>query len=106
MFGPRQAVTNPFGITVFGSSISRVPPDIASIKAAVSVLEQKPGDAFAASKKGARAVQEFLRKQNVAEFGTSRVTLTRTLKLVNGVQRSSIAWTHWRRVLCPRVRMK
>lgn len=86
MFGSQQAVTNPFGITVFGSSISRVPPDIASVKAAVSVLEQKPAEAFSASKKSARAVQGFLRKQNVAEFGTSRVTLTRTIKLVNGVQ--------------------
>lgn len=86
MFGPQQAITNPFGITVFGSSISRVPPDIASIRAAVSVLEQKPADAFSASKTSARSVQEFLRKQNVAEFGTSRVALTRTLKFANGVQ--------------------
>lgn len=86
MFGPQQAVTNPFGITVFGSSITRVPPDIASIKAAVSIVEQKPADAFSISKKHARAVQEFLRKQNVAEFGTSRVALTRTIKMVNGVQ--------------------
>jgi uncharacterized protein len=86
MFGAQQAITNPFGITVFGSSISRVPPDIASIRAAVSVLEQKPSDAFSTSKKSARAVQEFLRKKNVAEFGTSRVALTRTMKFVNGVQ--------------------
>jgi uncharacterized protein YggE len=86
MFGPQQAVTNPFGITVFGSSITRVPPDIASIKAAVSIVEQKPADAFFISKKHARAVQEFLRKQNVAEFGASRVALTRTIKMVNGVQ--------------------
>ena len=43
MFGPQQAITNPFGITVFGSSVSRVAPDIASIRAAVSVLEPKPG---------------------------------------------------------------
>jgi hypothetical protein len=86
MLGPQQAVTNPFGITVFGSSVTRVPPDIASIRAAVSVLEQKPADAFSASKNSARAVQEFLRKQNVAEFGTSRVSLTRTMKFVSGVQ--------------------
>ena len=68
MIGPQQAVTNPFGITVFGSSVSRVPPHIASIRAAVSVLEQKPADAFSASKKSARDVQEFLRKQNVVEL--------------------------------------
>ena len=86
MLGPQQAITHPLGVTVFGSSISRVPPDIASIRAAVSVLEQKPGDAFSISKQSARAVQEFLRKQKVAEFGTSRVALTRTIKLINGVQ--------------------
>jgi uncharacterized protein len=86
MIGPQQAVTNPFGITVFGSSVSRVSPDIASIRAAVSILEQKPADAFSASKKSARAVQEYLRKQNVAEFGASRVALTRTMKIVSGVQ--------------------
>jgi uncharacterized protein YggE len=86
MFEVGQAVTNPFGITVFGSSTRRVPPDIASIVAAVSVLEQKPGDAFSISKNAARAVQEFLHKQNAVEFGTSRVALTRTIKLVNGNQ--------------------
>jgi uncharacterized protein len=86
MSGSQQAVTNPFGITVFGSWVSRVEPDIASIRAAVSVLEQKPADAFSASKRSARAVQEFLRKQKVAEFGASRVALTRTMKFVSGVQ--------------------
>jgi hypothetical protein len=39
MFGPQQAIANPFGITVFGSSIARVPPDMASIRAVVSVHE-------------------------------------------------------------------
>lgn len=86
MIGPQQAITNPFGITVFGSSISRVPPDIASIRAVVSVLEDKPAKAFSESKGKARAVHEFLRKQKVAEFGTSRVALTRTVKFVDGRQ--------------------
>ena len=49
-------------------------------------MSRSRGDAFSTSKNSARAVQEFLRKQNVAEFGTSRVALTRTMKLVNGVQ--------------------
>ena len=86
MSGTQQTITNPFGITVFGSSISRVPPDIASIKAVVCVLEQEPANAFSTSKQKARAVQEFLRQQNIAEFGTSRVALTRATKFVNGMQ--------------------
>jgi hypothetical protein len=85
MIGTRQAIANPFGVTVFGSSTSRVPPDIASITAVVSVLEQEPAKAFSTSKTSARSVQAYLRKQNVAEFGTSRVALTRTTKYVNGV---------------------
>lgn len=85
MYGLQQAITNPFGITVFGSAVKRVPPDLASIRAVVSVLEQEPADAFSLSKRRARAVHEFLRKQEVEDFGTSRAALTRTTRLVNGV---------------------
>ena len=85
MLGRQQSITNPFGVTVFGSHTSRVSPDIASIRAAVSVIEQKPGNAFSISKTNARAVQEFLSKQNAAEFGASRVALTRVTKFVNGM---------------------
>jgi uncharacterized protein YggE len=56
MFGSKQAISTPFGVTVFGSSTTRVPPDMASIRAAVSIVEENPGKAFSLSKSNARAV--------------------------------------------------
>ena len=41
-----QSVQRPFGINVFGSSIVRVEPDVASLKFSVSRLKQHPKDAF------------------------------------------------------------
>lgn len=86
MLGSKQAISTPFGVTVFGSSTTRVPPDMASIRAAVSIVEENPGEAFSLSKSNARAVDEFLRKQNVEDFGTSRAALTRVMRMVNGTQ--------------------
>ena len=83
MFGQQQSITNPFGVTVFGSHTSRVPPDFASLRVAVSVVEKEPANAFSISKERAHTVQEFLSKQKVAEFGASRVALTRQNKLVH-----------------------
>ena len=84
MFGTKQAIANPFGITVFGSHTSRVEPDFASLRVAVSVVEQEAAHAFSISKERAHTVQEFLSKQNVAEYGASRVALTRLNKFVHG----------------------
>ncbi len=36
----RQAIQNPLGVTVFGSAVLRVEPDIASLRFTVSRLEQ------------------------------------------------------------------
>jgi uncharacterized protein YggE len=70
-----QTITTPFGITVFGSALSRVAPDIALIKVSVTRLEPKPADAFAKARQGSQAVQDWLRKARINQFGASRVTL-------------------------------
>ncbi len=72
---PEQAIKTPFGVTVFGSAISRIAPDIASIKVSVTRVELKPADAFAKARQGSQAVQECLRKGRVSTFGASRITL-------------------------------
>lgn len=64
------------GIKVFGSSLVRVAPDIASILVAVSRLEQEPKDAFTNAHAGAKAVHDYLTSANITEVGSSRVTLT------------------------------
>jgi uncharacterized protein YggE len=86
MFGPQQAITSPIGVTVFGSAINRVQPDLVSIRGSVSCLEQKPSDAFSKAKKGARNVQDYLHRLKIAEFGVSTAALTRHLRFVQNVQ--------------------
>jgi uncharacterized protein len=81
---PAQTIKTPFGITVFGSATSRISPDIASLKVSVVRLEQNPGDAFAKVRQGSQAVQEYLRKAGINEFGASRVTLFQAHRFIGG----------------------
>ena len=62
-----QAIRNALGITVFGSSLLRAEPDLASVELTVSRLEQQSGDAFQAAQQGVRGVKEALRQLNVPE---------------------------------------
>lgn len=75
------------GVKVFGSAVARVSPDTASIVVAVSRIEQKPETAFARAREGAQAVNAFLRKTAIQEFGSSRVTLSREFRYTNGENR-------------------
>lgn len=84
MYGPRQAIPSPFGVTAFGSAVLRVAPDVASITCAVSRLEQKPDQAFAEARKGAQSVQGCLSKLKVADFGASRITLAQEYRYISG----------------------
>src|SRR6185295_365173 len=79
-----QAIRTPFGITVFGSAVSRIAPDIASLRVSVARLEQKPAEAFAKAREGSQAVQECLRKARITEFGASRVTLAQQHRYIGG----------------------
>jgi uncharacterized protein len=74
-------------IRVFGSAVARVSPDTASIVVAVSQTEQKPETAFSKAREGAQAVNAFLRKSAIEEFGSSRVTLSREFRYINGENR-------------------
>ena len=75
MTGESQAIVSPFGITVFGSAVSRVSPDVATIRFAVSRREEQPAEAFQKSRSAAKAVAEFLRGAGITDFGTSRVSI-------------------------------
>ena len=86
MFQPQQAINTPFGVTVFGSAINRVPPDLVSIRGSVSALEQTPPEAFSKAKKAAHEVQDYLQRLKIAEFGVSRAALTRQLRFVQNAQ--------------------
>lgn len=82
-----QSINEPFGISVFGSSIIRVEPDIASLNFGVSRLEQHPRDAFREAREAAQAVRAYLDQHNVEEVSSSRVTLTQSFRYSGGEQR-------------------
>ncbi len=82
-----QAVPNPFGINVFGSSIVRIEPDIAAFKFAVSRLEQHPRDSFASAHQAARSVREYLATTGIKDIGFSRMTLAPEFRYTAGEQR-------------------
>jgi uncharacterized protein len=79
-----QSIRTPFGITVFGSAISRVAPDLASLKVSVTRVELKPSDAFTKARQGSQAVQDALRKARITEYGASRVTLAQQHRYIGG----------------------
>jgi uncharacterized protein YggE len=76
-----NTIQNPFGITVFGSARLKVSPDFAMVMASVTRVDQKPSVAFSQAQQGAREVIEFLRKSHVEEFGTSRISLVREIRV-------------------------
>lgn len=80
MFNHSQLVRTPFGISVFGSSIIRVEPDIVSLNFAVSRLQQKPKDAFSDVKKAVQKVRKYLDQAEVDEVGSSRVTIEQSYR--------------------------
>ena len=82
-----QAIRKPFGVSVFGSSIVRVEPDIASFKFAVSRLEQHPKDSFRNAHTAARSVREYLATIALKDVGSSRITLAPEFRYTAGERR-------------------
>jgi len=82
-----QAVQHPFGVSTFGSSIVRVEPDIASLRFAVSRLEQHPRDSFRKAHEGAKTVRAYLSETGLNEVGSSRISLAPEFRYSGGEQR-------------------
>jgi uncharacterized protein len=82
-----QAIPHPSGISVFGSSMVRVEPDVASLSFAVVALKPTPTEAFAEVRAGADAVRAFLLRAQITDVASSRITLEQELRYLNGEQR-------------------
>jgi len=87
MHDTSQAIRNPSGVTVFGSALLRVPPDVASLVFAVGRTSKHPRDAFAAARDGAAAVAKHLKSAGVTDVRSSRVTLQQQYNYSGGEQR-------------------
>jgi uncharacterized protein len=84
---PTQAVERPFGISVFGSSIMHTEPDAASLKFAVSRLEQNPKDSFRKAREAAKGIRAYLAQVGFTEVGSSRIALSQEFRFTGGEQR-------------------
>ena len=71
-----QAIRNPLGINVFGSSLIRVEPDIASLTFSVSHLAQHPKEAFNEVRSMAHNVRTYLAQLSISEVSSSRISLS------------------------------
>lgn len=80
----QQSIPNPFGVTVFGSTVIRVEPDVASLRFFVSRLEEHPKDALEKAREAAVSVSRFLSQANLDEVGSSNITLRQTYRYIQG----------------------
>lgn len=87
MFGNSTVIEHPFGISVFGSTRLRIPPDSVTVRAAITRLEENPSEAFAKARKAEQSVTSFLRKAPVKESGLSRVSLSQAYRFANNERR-------------------
>jgi uncharacterized protein YggE len=79
----KQQIDYPIGVTVFGSAIVRVAPDVASLKFSVTRLAQKPNEAFKQVREESKQVREYLANTRFSEVASSRLTLSQTFHWVN-----------------------
>jgi uncharacterized protein YggE len=82
-----QSIETPFGVNVFGSSIVRVEPDVASLRFAVSRLKLQPKDAFRETHEAVQGVRAYLAQAGFDDVGSSRVTLAESFRYLDGENR-------------------
>lgn len=73
-----QSIQHPSGISVFGSYVLRVEPDVALVTFAVAHTQPEPPAAFAATRKAVADIRAYLREADVApaDVQTSLVNLS------------------------------
>ncbi|MEP7124909.1 MAG: SIMPL domain-containing protein [Byssovorax sp.] len=82
-----QAIPHPSGVSVFGSSIVRVEPDVSSLSFAVVALKPTPTEAFSDVRAGADAVRAFLLRAQLTDVASSRISLKQEHRYTSGEQR-------------------
>ena len=80
----RQAVPSPRGVSVFGSALIRVVPDVAVLQLAANGLDEQPESAFSQVRSKVDAVHAFLRQADAREVASSRVTLRQEFRFIDG----------------------
>jgi uncharacterized protein YggE len=79
---PQQPIVTPFGISVFGSAVVRVVPDVAVLSFSVSQIKPHPREAFQAVRQAAQKVQAYLSNAQINDAGSSRISLNEEYRYV------------------------
>ena len=87
-----QAIRNPYGVSVFGSSNVRVAPDWVLVKLSASRLAQQPKDAIRQVRDAAQKIHATVLKQRELELRASRVALESTFTHSSG-DRKHVGYT-------------
>lgn len=74
-------------VTVFGSTVIRVEPDVALLNFAVTSLQSHPQQAFQETRDRTKIVREYLTQARVNDVSTSRMSLKQEFRFVSGEQR-------------------
>ncbi len=82
-----QTIQTPYGISVFGSALIRIEPDLASLGFSVSRVEKQPKDAFQAVREASRSVSAYLSQIDIDDMRSSRVMLKPEFKYTSGENR-------------------
>ncbi len=72
------------GVSVFGSAVIRVEPDLVALQFGVSRHAAKPRDALRDAQQAAQVVRTFLTKAGVTDVASSHLTLSQITEYVNG----------------------
>lgn len=84
MYNTGQFIQNPLGVTVFGSAIIRVEPDLVAMLFSVSHQDSHPKEAFQGARALAQQVNAYLSDAQIEDFGSSRISLNPVLRFVGG----------------------
>lgn len=79
-----ETLCSHLGISCYGSAVIRVNPDIARVELTVDSLKDEAKDAFIAVQKKTAAVMALLKTMNIHESQSSRVSLERETRWVDG----------------------
>lgn len=82
-----QTIQQPLGVTVFGSALIRVEPDVASLNFAVTHLAAHPKEAFQEVRAKAQAIRDYLAQVKIGEVSSSRISLAEETDYTHGQSR-------------------
>lgn len=80
----RQVIDTPYGVSVFGSAIVRVVPDVVVISFSVLQVKPHPREAFQAVRAAAQKIQAYLNTVQIKDAGSSRISLNEDFRYVQG----------------------